>query len=151
MEDMTLVDREKIRSPINLPRAGINDPDGGVVFPARFKNKQLGPAIDVEIHKGILHGVEMARLSGEVEQVVLTLDQVSHAELIPNIGDVDSNPVFITFKIKEVAPILRNKAVYDRHSSPDIGQRPGQVASDETQPPGDEDALVGEIGEISHA
>jgi len=116
MEEMVLVNREKIRSAIDLSGTGVNDPDGGVVFPTRFENKQLGPAIDIEIYERIFHGIEMACLAGEVEQIVMTLDQVSHAEFIPNVGNVDSNPALIVFEIKEVSSVLRDEAVYDRHS-----------------------------------
>jgi hypothetical protein len=115
MEDMALVDREKVRSPVDLSGAGVNDPDGRVVFPACFENEELGPAIDIEIHKGVFHGIEMACLSGEVEQIVLPLDQVGHAEFIPDVGDIDAYPAFITFQIEEVSPVLGDKAVYDRH------------------------------------
>jgi hypothetical protein len=150
MEDMALVNREKIRSAVDLSGAGVNDPDGRVVFPTRFKNEQLGSAVDIEIHKGISHGVEMACLSGEVEQIVLALDQVSHAEFISNVGNVDPNPAFIPLEIKEVSPVLRDKAVYDRHAGPLVGQGPGQIASDEPQPSSDQNALTGKFLEIGH-
>ena len=83
------MNREKVGSAINLAGAGINNPDGGVVFPACFQDEELGPAIDVEIHKRIFHGVEVACLAGEVEQIVLALDQVSDAEFISNVSDIE--------------------------------------------------------------
>jgi hypothetical protein len=100
MEDMALVNREKVGFSVNLPRTGIKDFDGRIVFPGGFQDEQLGTAVDVEIHKRILHRVEMACLAGEVEQIVLTLDQVSHAEFIPNVRNVDANPAFISFQVK---------------------------------------------------
>jgi hypothetical protein len=100
MENMALVNREKVGPAINLSGTGIKDFDGGVVVPTRFQDEQLGPAIDVEIHKRIFHGVEMACLAGKVEQIVLTLNQVSHAEFIPNVSNVDANPAFISFQVE---------------------------------------------------
>jgi hypothetical protein len=100
MKKMTLVNREKVGFSVNLPRTGIKDFDGRIVFPAGFQDEQLGPAVDVEIQKRILHRVEMACLAGEVEQIVLTLDQVSHAEFIPNVRNVDVNPAFISFQVE---------------------------------------------------
>ena len=120
------------------------------MFPTRFQDEQLGSAIDVEIHKRIFHGVEMACLAGEVEQIVLTLDQVSHAEFIPNVRNVDANPAFISLQVEEVSPVFGDKAVYDRHPGTQIGQGPGQIASDEAQSPGDQNALAGEILKIPH-
>jgi len=148
MKEMPLVNREEVGSAINLSGAGVNDPDGRIVFPARFQDEQLGPAIDVEIHKRIFHGVEVACLAGEVEQIVLTLDQVSHAEFIPYIGNVDADPAFIPLQIKEVSPILGDQAVYNRYPGTQLGQGSGQIASDEAQSPSDENALVGEILKI---
>jgi len=148
VEKVALVDRQEIRSAIDLSGAGVNDPDGRVVFPTRFKNKQLGSAVDIEIHKGISHGVEMACLSGEVKQIVLTLGQVRHAEFIPNVRNIDPNTAFIPPQIEEISTVVRDQAVYDGHAGPSIGQSPGQVASDEAQPPGDQNALACEILEI---
>jgi hypothetical protein len=121
------------------------------MFPAGFQDEQLRPAIDIEIHKGIFHGVEMARLSSKIEQIVLTLDKVSQAELVPNVGDVDPNPAFIAFQVEEVSPVLGDKAINDSDPGTDVGQSPGQVASDETQPSGDKNVSAGKIQEILHA
>jgi hypothetical protein len=151
MEDMALVNREEIRSAVDLPGAGVNDPDARVVFPTRFKNKELGPAVDVKIHKGISHGVQMACLSGKVEQKILILDEVRHAEFVPDVRNVDSNTAFIAPKIEEISSVLRNEAIYDRHSSPQIGQSPSQVASYEAHTSGDQNAFASEILEIRHS
>jgi hypothetical protein len=150
MEEVALANRQEIRSAIDLSGAGVNDPDGGVVFPTRFKNKQLGSAVDIEIHKGVFHGVEVACLSGEVKQIVLTLHQVSHAEFIPNVRNIDSNTAFIPPQIEEISAVVRDQAVYDRHAGPSIGQSPGQIAPDEAQPSGDQNALAREILDIHH-
>ena len=92
----------------------------------------------------------MAGLSCEVEQIVLVLDQVSHAEFIPNVGDVDANPALVAFQIKVVPAVLGDKAVNDSHMGAQVGQDSGQVASDETQTPGDENPLRGEMLKILH-
>jgi hypothetical protein len=118
VKKVAFMHREKVRSAVNLSGAGVDDLDGRVVFAARFKNKQLGPAIDVEVHKRIFHGIEVACLAGEVEQIVLALDQVSHTEFITNVGDVDANPAFMAIQIEEITPVLGDKAVYDRHPGP---------------------------------
>jgi hypothetical protein len=150
MEEMALVNREKIRSAVDLTGAGVNDPDGRVVFPTRFKNEQLGSAIDIEIRKGVFHGVQVTCLPGEVEQIVLTLDQVRHAEFISNVRNIGSDTAFIALQIEEISPVLRDKAVYDRHPSPLVSQGPGQIASDEPQPSRDQNALAGKILETHH-
>jgi len=85
------VNRQEIRSAIDLSGAGVNDPDGGVVFRHASRINSWDRAVDLEIHKGIFHGVEMACLSGEVKQKVLTLHQVGHAEFIPNVRNIDSD------------------------------------------------------------
>ncbi len=92
----------------------------------------------------------MACLSGEVEQIVLVPDQISHAEFIPYVGDVDANPALVAFQIEVVPAVLGDKAVNDSHMGAQVGQDSGQVASDETEPPGDENPLPGEILKICH-
>src|SRR5262245_42003555 len=70
---MFFIDRQIIGLSINLSCAGINDFDGWVVFAAGFEDGKLGTAIYLQVGVGIIHRVQVARLAGEVEEVVLPL------------------------------------------------------------------------------
>src|SRR2546422_656173 len=72
-ERVILVHREVLRPAVDLPRAREDDPDLRVLVPARLEDRELAPAVDLEIRVRIRHRVEVARLSCEVEEEVLAL------------------------------------------------------------------------------
>jgi hypothetical protein len=130
MKKLAFMHRQKTRSSVNFSGTGVNDLDNRIVLVACFKNQQLGSAIDVGIHKGIFHRIKIVGLPVKIEQAILTLDQLSRAEFVTNVGNVDANQAFIAFQIEEGTPVLRDKAGYDRHTGPDVDRSSGQVATD---------------------
>jgi hypothetical protein len=83
-----LIDRKILRAAVYLSCAGVDDLDLGVVVAARFQDRKLCPAVDLQIGVRIRHRIEMARLTRQIEQHVSAAHQVSHAMLITYVGDV---------------------------------------------------------------
>ena len=82
---------------------------------ARLQDRELSCRVDGEVGERIGHGVQMAGLAGKVEQIVLSLDQMSDRVRIPDIADVDAHLVPDTVNVEEVPAVARNQAVDDRH------------------------------------
>src|SRR5262245_65936953 len=86
---MVFVHRDVVRLAVDLTGAREYDFDVLVVVTAGFENGQLRSTIDFEVRVWVLHGVQVARLACKVEEIVLPLNQVTHAVLIPHGGDIN--------------------------------------------------------------
>ena len=143
-ERMQFIHGQILRPAINLPGAGEDDFPIGVELPAGFQDCELAAAINLQIGEGILHAVQMAHLSGEVEQEILALDQVLHAVGIPHVGDVDADAVADLRDVEKVAAIFRDQRIHQQHVGAQLHQPVRQMAADEPQSTGDQDPLAGE-------
>jgi hypothetical protein len=108
---------------------------------ASFQDEELGAAVDVQINKGIFHGIQMTRLACQIEQIVLAFDQDGHAELIPNIRDVDPDSVLKTTHIEQVTTEFRDQTVHGGYESAQLDQPPRKIASYKAQAAGDKNLL----------
>ena len=100
---------------------------------ASFQDEELGAAVDVQVNKGIFHGIQMARLACQIEQIVLAFDEDGHAELIADIRDVDPDSILKTTYIEEVAAEFRDQTVHGGYESAQVGQPPRKIASYKAQ------------------
>ena len=60
----------------------------------------------------------MAGLPGEVEEVVLTMEEMSKIVRVPHIRDADANLPLESPNIELQAPAFRNQAVYQQDLRP---------------------------------
>jgi hypothetical protein len=65
-ELVILIHRQVLWLAVYLAGTGEDDFDIRVVFPARFQNGELCSAVDLRVVVGVLHGVYMAGLSGQI-------------------------------------------------------------------------------------
>jgi len=83
----------------------------------------------------------VARLPGEVEEHVLASDELAHAVLVADVGDIDRDVFLDSADVEEVAAVLGDQGVDQHDLSGAQGQEtPGQVAPNESQAAGDENA-----------
>src|SRR5262249_45824732 len=125
--------------------------DARVPVPARLQDRELRAAVDVEVGERIPHAVEMAHLPGEVEEVVLALDQVVHGRAVADIGDVDGDAIPAVVDVEGVAAVVGVHGVNDGHVSTRAHQPAGEVAADEAEAPRDEDLAAAEPLRDVHA
>ena len=80
---------------------------------ARFKNRELGSTVDVEVGIRVLHRVHMAGLAGQVKECVLPLDEVLEAVGITNIGNVDGYIRGSVWNIFRISAVEGNHGIHD--------------------------------------
>ena len=102
--------------------------------------RQLAAAVDVEIGVRIPHAVDVADLSGEVEDHLAAPHQVVHRRALAHVGDVDAQAVFDAGDVEEVAAVVGQQRIDDQDVGAELDQRARQVDADEAEPAGDEDA-----------
>src|SRR5262249_29958127 len=140
-QEVSLVYGQVFWFAINLACTGKDNLDTGIVFAACLENGELGRSIDLKIGVRILHGIHVARLTGQIEEVVLSLHQVAHTVFVANVRDVDADTISDVVNIKEIAAVFRNQAVNERDLSAEVDQMPGQIGADEAEAAGDEHSL----------
>ena len=106
VEEVAFINGEVVGLAVDLAGRGVDQPNSAVMLPTGLKNRELGATVDLQVGIGIAHGVEMARLTSQVEEVVLPLNQVVHRVLITDIGDVEADPAVDPIKIMEIAAVL---------------------------------------------
>ena len=74
MDGMRFVHREIVGHTVDLARAGEDDFGVGITPSTGFENRELSTAIDLEIGEGVLHAIDMADLSGQIEYQRLIAD-----------------------------------------------------------------------------
>ncbi len=130
---MPLVDRQRVRTSVDLTRAGEHHAHAGVLRPARLENRQLRAAVDVEIGIRIPHAVDVADLAGEIEDDVLILDEHVHRVSVAQIGDVHANPILEAADVEVVAAVVGEQRVDQQNVGAKRGKLVGQVAADESE------------------
>ncbi len=128
---------------VDLTSAREHNANLRVMFSTRLQDGELCPAVDFQIRVRIVHGIQMARLTREIKQIVSPLDQIAHTMLIPYVGDVDAHLILDVFDVKQVAAILGNEAIHEQYFSSQVHQSNGQVRTDKPQSSRDEHLFIG--------
>ena len=89
---------------VDLTRAREDDLDLRVVRAARLENRELAAAVDLEIGVRVAHRVEVARLAGQVEEVVLPSDEMAEAVLVADVRDVHRDVVLDAGDVEAALP-----------------------------------------------
>ena len=93
---------------------------------AGFEQRQLAAAVDLEIGVRVAHAVDVADLSGEVEDDLAVLHQVVHRARLPHVGDVDAHAVLDAGDVEQVAAVVGNQRVDEQHVGAEL--RPARCA-----------------------
>ncbi|OQA20566.1 MAG: hypothetical protein BWY63_01498 [Chloroflexi bacterium ADurb.Bin360] len=136
-ERMFLIHRQVLGLAVNLPGAGEDNLHPGVELPAGFQDRDLAAAVDFQIRERIDHAIQMTHLSGEIEQIILILDQVIHAMGVTHIGDVHPHAVLNFCDVEEIAAVIRDQGIHQQHIRTQIHQSVRQMTADEAQSTGD--------------
>jgi len=107
-DGMGLIHGQVLRAPVDLARAGEHNLNGGVIVAAGFKDGQLGMRVDLQVSVGVLHRVNVAGLTGEIEEIILPLNEVAHRIPVAHVRDVDAHLILHRLDIPQVAAVLRH-------------------------------------------
>ncbi len=137
-QGMFFIYRQIAGCAIDLAGAGEHDPGLGRHFPAGLQQVQLGFGIDRQVGEGIGHRVEMAGLADQIEDDVAITNEVGQNVPVPEVGQVDRNPVGNPIQIEPVAAVLGYQAVDNQDVGAQRDQAARQVRADETESAGDQ-------------
>ncbi len=112
---VVLVCRQVLRFAVYLTGAGKYDFNVRIIVPARLQDEQLGSGVYLEVGIRILHGIDMAGLTGKIKEVILALDQKFHRMLVAHIREIDFHTLLDGLYVEKVPSIFGNKAVYKRY------------------------------------
>ncbi len=134
---MGLVDRQGGGSPVDLSRAGEHDLHSGVVVAARFEDRELAPAVDLEIRVRIAHAVDVAHLAGEVEDHRPVAHQVVHRRVLTDVRDVDVHAIGDAVDVEHVAAVVGDQRIDEEHVCAERHELAREIAADEPEAAGD--------------
>jgi hypothetical protein len=80
-----------------------------------------------------VHRIEVACLPGEVEEIVLALNEIGHAMRIPDVRDIDLYAIFDARNIEEITTILRDQAINHQNPSAELNQSAREVRANEPE------------------
>jgi hypothetical protein len=133
-----LVHGQIARPAVQLPRAREDDLDVWVFAPAGLEDGELATAVDVQVSEGVIERVDVARLTGEVEEHLLTPDQAAEAVHVADIGDVHAHPALDPGDVGGVAAVLGDQRVDEHDLRAEPREAVREVRADEAEAAGDE-------------
>src|SRR5687767_12085765 len=83
LDEVLLGHGQRVRAAVHLSGSREDDLHGWIVAAAGLEDEQLAAAVDLEVGIRILHAVDVADLSREIEDDVLLAYQVVHRALLP--------------------------------------------------------------------
>ncbi len=122
-----------VRPPVDLPRAGEDYLDLWIAGAACLQDRKLRTAIDFQVGHRIDHGIEVTRLSGQIEKVVFSANERLQTVSVAHVGDIDVQLVAKTFEVERIAAVLGNQAIDEGKVGPETNEPAGQVGADKAQ------------------
>ena len=118
---------------------------------ARLEQGQLTAAVDLEVGMRVAHAVDVADLSGEIEDDLATAHEIVHRAGLAHVGDVDAHAIFDAGDVEQVAAVVGNQRIDEQDVGAELGEASRQVAADEPKPASDHHAAAAiELG-VAHA
>jgi hypothetical protein len=97
------------------------------VLAARFEDRELAAAVDLEIGVRIPHAVDVTDLSGEVENHLAAAHEIVHRRALPNVGDVHPQPILESRDVEEVAAVVGQQRVHHQHVRAEVDQAAREI------------------------
>jgi len=102
----------------------------------------VADVVDVRVEKRVVNAVVVTYLCGQVEDYVFVLHVVTDSRLVPDVGDVDIDPVSDRGDVEHPVAGGISAGVEQRDPGAQIHQPDSKVAPDHPESTGDEDALA---------
>jgi hypothetical protein len=92
----------------------------------------------------------VTRLPGQIEEIILLANQVSHAVTVSDISDVDAQSILNTVNIEKTAAILWDETVDQRNPRAAVNQTSREVRPDEAKASGDQYPFILKEDSVIH-
>ena len=125
--------------PVDLTGAGENYSDGRIAGAAGLEDGELRPAIDFQIRNRIKHRIEVAGLTGQIEEKVFPANERLQTVSISHVGDIDAHLVSEPLDIEEITAVLGDEAVNQGKVRSETGKPSRQVGANKAQSSRDQD------------
>jgi hypothetical protein len=107
--------------------SGEDDFGVAVMSAAGFEEGEVGAGVDFEVGDGVLHGVNVADLSGEVEDGLLVRDEPGDELRVAEVSDMDRDLILDRMEVKVVAAIGRVEGIHDGDVGAEVAESDGEV------------------------
>jgi hypothetical protein len=81
---------------------------------------------------------------------IATLHEIVHRVLVAHIGDVDAHLVLDAGDVEQVAAVLGNERIHQRHARTQFNQSPREIRADKAESAGDETIGIVQTSERVH-
>lgn len=135
---MAFVDRQPLRTPVDLAGGGIEHPCLRRVLAAGLDQIERRRTVALQVKLGLAHAVGVAYVAGQVEDVVLSPHQVFQRLGVAHIDDMDVRLVPDRGDVLPIAAALGQQGVDDADFRPIFHQPDGQIAAKEPQAASDQ-------------
>jgi hypothetical protein len=146
---VSLIDRQILRSSVNLTRTGVDDTNPGILPPAGFEDRQLRPTVDLEVGERVLHGRHVPRLTSQIEEIILVGDEIGQGTFIDDVRDLYGDAVLEAADVEPIAAAIDRQVVDNHHICAEVDEAFGQVRPDEAEATGNQYLLSG-VGSGHH-
>ena len=135
---MKFAHRQTLRTSINLPRAGENNLYVRIVVTAGLKQGQLCGTIQFQIVTWVEQRVEVAHLSGEIENNVDTTNDVIDNVVISDIAVNEFDTIGDAVEVKRITSLFRQQRINDCHFNTQINECVREITANKPHATGDQ-------------
>src|SRR5207237_136845 len=127
---------QPLGSATGLPRSGVNNVGGPVLMLAGFENGEWGQRIHVQIRKWILHRLDVAHVSCEIENIFFVAHELADQREIGGVAFDDLDIVPNTFNVEVIRAACWMKGIDDGDGGATFDKTYGEIASNEAEAAG---------------
>ena len=139
---MFLVDGKVLGLAVELAGAGVDDHGGGVDLAADFEQGEVGSRIEVEVLQRVAHTIDVADLTGEVEDKVLADDDRAHPNGVADVRHRDIRRLRDSGQVEAVAAVPFHERIDQVHLRAQLDEPTCEVASQKTETARDQATLT---------
>lgn len=130
--------------PEDLPGRGVHHDRLRAGGPEDLEERELAARVDVEVEERLRHRLDVADLTGEVEDHVGPSGGVTYGVDVADIGFDHGDASCRAVEVVRVRAVRRYARIHHGDLGVPFGEREREVRADKAQPAGDEAATVGE-------
>src|SRR5262249_36278475 len=137
LQELGFNKRNTVGSTVRLTSARINHPGFTILVPASFEDRQRPNGIHLKIFKWLLHRLDMADVSSEIEYVSLAANKPPGQFHVAVIAFDYLNVLLNWINVEEIRPAGRMYRIQYCDGGAVLNKSNGEIASNEAEATGD--------------